>query len=51
MSTKSCSHTCAFALINQSSLMIDLTGFRTRGNENAALIIQNDRCGQKLKLG
>ena len=31
--------------------MIDLIGFRTRGNENAASIIPSNRCGQKLEFG
>jgi hypothetical protein len=31
--------------------MIDLTGFRTGGNEIASSIIPSNRCGQKLTLG
>jgi hypothetical protein len=35
----------------QDSPKIDSIGFRARGNENAASIIQSNRCGQKLTLG
>jgi hypothetical protein len=37
---RSCNHTVPLALVLQGRLMIDSTGSRTGGNENAASIIQ-----------
>jgi len=40
MLTPAQSHMQSLALLLQGSLMVDSTGFRTGGNENAASIIQ-----------
>jgi len=41
MSVRSCNHTCTLIVNATDSLMVDSTDFRTRGNENAASIIQS----------